>query len=391
MAVKLVMPQGGQDMTTGKIVRWLKEEGESVKRGEVVCEVETEKAVLEVPSPQDGILLKTLADEGQEVEILSTIGYVGEEGEEFQFDETIDGEKKDLEERKETRPKIIATEKPEGVKIKISPKARKFARDNQVPLNELESVREDRKITTEDVIRALEARKSPEDFTKVPENAEVRTLQPIRKATARRLSASWERTPHIFLTRSVDMTAAAAFRKEGKSKFSVTDLIIRACILALEKFPDINASYVNEDTIYIWQDVHIGLAVNTPKGLLVPVIENADKLSLDELSEERKRIVEKTIAGKQDTTKPSRFTISNLGMYGVDSFTAVINPPEAAILAVSSVQRKAVVDEDGQIVVREIMSMTLSLDHRVGDGVLAAEFTNEIKRLLEEPALLKAE
>jgi len=389
MAVKLVMPQGGQDMTTGRIVRWLKEEGESVERGEVVCEVETEKAVFEVSSPREGILLKILVDEGQEVEILSTIGYVGEEGEELQTEAKKDSDEKIDSGQAQKSLKAITSKTAESAKIKISPKARKLARDNRIPLDELESVREDGKITTEDVIRVLESRKSPEVLTEVPENAEVHTLQPIRKATARRLSVSWESTPHIFLTRSVDMSRAEVFRKEGPVKFSVTDLVIRACVLALEKNPDINASYVDEATIYIWEDIHIGLAVNTPKGLLVPVIENADKLSMEQLSTERKRIVEKTVAGKQDTTKPSRFTISNLGMYGVDSFTAVINPPEAAILAVSSVQNKPVADEDGQIIVRQMMNMTLSLDHRVGDGVLAAEFTNDIKRLLEEPALLK--
>ncbi|HDZ24267.1 MAG TPA: 2-oxo acid dehydrogenase subunit E2 [Desulfobacteraceae bacterium] len=388
MAIKLVMPQGGQDITTGTIVRWLKEEGESVKRGEVVCEVETEKAVFEVISPQDGILLKILAGDGEEVKILSTIGYVGKEGEGLQLDEKQDVKKTD---REAVVPKISSGEKLEGGKIKISPKARKLARDNQIPIDELESVREDGKITAEDVMRAIGSRKIAEERAAIPENAEKRTPQPIRKATARRLSMSWRSTPHIFLTRSVDMTRAEIFRKEGQKKLSVTDLIIRACVLALGQYPEINASYVDEETIYIWNDIHIGLAINTPKGLLVPVIENADKLSLEDLSRERKRIVEKIISGKQDTTYPARFTISNLGMYGVDNFTAVINPPEAAILAVSSVQRKPVVDEDGRIVVRDLMNITLSLDHRVGDGVLAAEFSNEIKRLLEEPVLLKEE
>ena len=161
-------------------------------------------------------------------------------------------------------------------------------------------------------------------------------------------------------------------------------MIIFACAKALKKYPEVNASYQDEDTIYYWDDINIGVAVSTEGGLIVPAIEDADQLSIEEIGERSRVIAEKSRAGKQIISKPSRFTVSNLGMYNVDSFTAVINPPEAAILAVSTARKTPMVTEDGKIEVHEMMKLTLSLDHRVGDGVLAAQFLNELKHTIEE-------
>ena len=391
MATKVIMPQGGQDLTSGRVVRWLKKEGAGVKKGEVICEVETEKAVLEVASPQDGVLLQIIAKDGEEVAILSTIGFVGAPGETVDSSEEktpAGSPQRELKEKRKTTPLEIAV--PTSSKIIIEPKARKLAMDNNLPLESLTSQRPDGKITTEDVEREL-AKSVKQSSGQVFANGLQRTITPdkIRKTTARRLSQSWSSAPHIFVTVAVDMTNAVNFRKSySELRFTFNDFIIRACVMALQKYPNVNASFIDEDTITIWADINIGIAVAAPQGLLVPVLEDADRLNLEEISAKTWLLVEKTNAGKQELTKPSRFTISNLGMYHVDLFTAVINPPEAAILAVSSIRKQPVVVDGDKIAIHDVMNLTLSLDHRVGDGVLAAEFMNSIREALENPETL---
>jgi pyruvate dehydrogenase E2 component (dihydrolipoamide acetyltransferase) len=391
MASKVIMPQGGQDLTTGRVVRWLKKEGDSVKKGEVICEVETEKAVFEVAAPEDGFLLQITARDGEEVEILSTIGFVGDKRESIGSSEKESVADSPLVEKTNMpeQTKDI-TQQPSQPKIIISPKARKLARDNALPLESLISSRPDRKITTEDVVKRLGI-KVRQGTGKDIKGKVDRIIKPdkVRKTIAKRLLQSWSNAPHIFVTVAVDMTNAVRFRKENPSlEVSFNDLVIRASALALQKFPEVNASYVDEDTINLWSDINIGVAVAVQQGLLVPVIEDAEKLSLNEIAIRSKQIAEKARAGKQDFSKPSRFTISNLGMYQVEAFTAVINPPENAILAVSSIRKQPVVIDGDKITIRDMMNLTLSMDHRVGDGVLAAEFVNEIKKILEGPETL---
>ena len=392
MASKVIMPQGGQDLTTGRVVRWLKNEGDTVKKGEVICEVETEKAVFEVSAPQDGFLLQITAHDGEDVEILATIGYVGSPGE-----TTMDPEKPSAVDLPSVEKSSMSdktgdtTQQPAKPKISISPKARKLARENALALDSLVSSRADGKISTNDVLKALGNNGQPIPDTEIKEKA-VRTtkLDKVRKTIAKRLSQSWSSAPHIFVTISVDMTNAVRFRKENPLlEVSFNDLVIRACALALQKYPDVNASLVDEETVAFWDDINIGVAVAAPQGLLVPVIDDADKLDLKEIAIRSKQIAEKARTGKQDISKPSRFTISNLGMYQVDAFTAVINPPETAILAVSSIRKHPVVVDEDKIAIRDMMNLTLSMDHRVGDGVLAAEFMNAVKKVLEAPETLK--
>jgi pyruvate dehydrogenase E2 component (dihydrolipoamide acetyltransferase) len=383
MISEILMPQGGQDLTTGRIVGWLKKEGEPVKAGEVICEVETEKAVFEVSSPQDGYLLKILAQDDTEVEILSVIGIVGEKEDQAISDQS--GETAVIEEATVTETTVqlpvreteISSRQP---KLIISPKARKLAKDHNISLDSLKSMRPDGKITSFDVLRVVEGQSGSI-------LAKARSVQPdkMRKAIARRLAESWRSAPHIFVTVEVDMTGIVLSRQQKQEKkASINDYVIYACAQAIIKYPDINASFQDEDKINYWDDVNIGVAVSTDGGLIVPVIEDADQLNIEQIADRSKEFADKARAGKQVITKPSRFTISNLGMYNVESFTAVINPPEAAILAVSSIMKKPVVDAMGGIIVRDMMKMTLSLDHRVGDGVLAAQFLNEVKEILED-------
>jgi pyruvate dehydrogenase E2 component (dihydrolipoamide acetyltransferase) len=391
MASKVIMPQGGQDLTTGRVVRWLKKEGQSVKKSEVICEVETEKAVFEVSAPQDGIILQIIAHDGEEVEILSTIGFVGEAGEKVDGNfETHATEKLQTEEISKAEPESFTEAQQNKIKVFISPKARKLAKDNAIPLESLKSSRGDGKITSDDVLNSMNKVPQSTNGQQTDSNKE-RSFTPdkVRKTIAKRLSQSWTSAPHIFVTVAVDMTNSVKFRKENAQlDVSYNDLIVRACALALQKYPDVNASFIDEDTITLWSDINIGVAVAAPQGLVVPVINDVDKLGLKEIAVQSKQIVEKARQGKQDVSKPSRFTISNLGMYSVEAFTAVINPPETAILAVASIRKIPVVVDDDKIAIRDMMNLTLSMDHRVGDGMLAAEFANEVKLALENPETL---
>lgn len=388
MPSKIIMPQGGQDLTSGRIVRWLKDEGDRVKEGEVVCEVETEKAVFEVSAPAQGYLIKILAHDGEEVEILSTIGYVGEEGEVIDEGQTSELIQKEM-------PKSINASKDQSSEraeittedfIKISPKARLLARENQIDLHAIKSSREDGKITFEDVQKTIEQKAKENRMDTMPVHATSIRPGRIRKAIAKRMHLSWTSAPHIFVTVAVDMTKALVHKKRVQEyDFSITDLVVAACARALRDFSDINASYSDEDTIYLWDDINIGLAVSLDEGLVVAVIEDADRFSLRDLSVQTKDLLERVRQGVQIPSKASRFTISNLGMHNVDQFNAVLNPPEAAILAVSSIRHIPQFNESDQVVACDMMNLTLSLDHRVGDGVLAAKFVNAIKNLLENP------
>jgi len=389
MAEKIIMPQGGQDLKFGTVVRWLKKEGDAVKKGDLVCEVETEKAVFEVNAPRDGILIKIIKEDGEEAEILTAIGYVGDKGEQ------IDLNKSSGQETKPTQVKLISQGKDRlaesSKKVKISPKARKIARDHGIKLDDLISSRVDGKITAKDVQSAI----NKEESARAPRQAQIANgkvieIGRIQKTAAHRLQRSWQQAPHIFVTVSVDMTEAAAFRKkinqnQTNTKLSFNDLVVKAAAAALKEFPQVNASYIDEDSIMQWDEIHIGIAAATEQGLMVPVLENAAVLSLIEISKRTKELAEAARSGKQLSSRPSRFTISNLGMYDVDQFTAIINPPESAILAVSSIRKMPWVDGEENVAVREIMEITLSLDHRIGDGVLAANFINRIKQLLEHP------
>jgi len=391
MAEKIIMPQGGQDLQFGTIVRWLKKEGETVHKDELLCEVETEKAVFEVTAPRDGVLLKVIKQDGEEAEVLSAIGYIGEAGETIEIKEgpTLD---EGSPQESQAPASTTFTERLPGEKMRISPKARKLARDQGIDITQLTSTRPDGKITTEIVQSAIREGLQPGRSFNTERGHPVR-MDRLQRVAAERLSRSWNEAPHFFVTVSVDVTGLLEMRKErnarsGSVKVSINDLIVKAAAIALNEMPEVNASYYDQDTIIIWDDIHIGIATSTEAGLLVPVLAYTDRLPLHEISRKIATLIKDARAGKFSSDVPSRFTISNLGMHDVDRFTAIINPPESAILAVASAQKKVVVDDNGEIVARDMMEVTLSMDHRVGDGALAAAFINRIKSLLEDPAQL---
>jgi len=400
MVVQVIMPQGGQDIEKGTIVRWNRKTGDSVGRGDVICEVETEKTVIEVTAPRDGVLLRTFYAEGEEAKVFSVIAVVGDPGEKVpeeltpsRFAASPAGRPSPTEEQVPPAARAIVTDG----KPRASPKAKQLALEKGIALDEIEGTGPQGSITAEDVLAAAEQMtRGRASEAAGPARGRSVPMGKIGKVTARRMSLSKQTIPHFYVTVAIDMTAAQKYRSDFNSRLpsaeadaiSITDLITRACVLALREFPQLNSTVKDEANLMLWDDVNVGIATATEAGLVVPVVEGADELSLAELAKRTHHAVAAAREGRQLTLAPARFTISNMGMFGVDSFLAVINPPEAAILSISSIRPTVVAAQDGSLQVRDMMNATLSMDHRVGDGVLAANFLNRVKTLLEEPERL---
>lgn len=387
MVTEVIMPKMGQTMERGKIIKWLKKDGEEVRRGDPLLEIETDKTTIEVEARESGIL-KIIAEEGEEVPIATTIAYIIKEG------ETIPEGK----EPKKTPEKAEVTPVK---RVKASPLARKIAEEKGIDLTEVQGTGPGGRITKNDVLAYLEreaeaasAEKASMEST-LPEY-EVVPMSSMRRAIARKMVESKTYAPHFYVTVQVDVTEAVRMREnliplfEAKKgvRLSFTHLLIKAVASALEKYPQLNATF-EEDEIRIWKDVNIGIAVSLEDGLIVPVLRGANKLDLFEIASQASELVTKAREKRlrEDEFSGGTFTISNMGAVGVDSFIAIINIPETAILATGRISDKPAV-VDGELTIRKMMNMTLSADHRVVDGVTAAKFLQEIKRLLESPYLL---
>jgi pyruvate dehydrogenase E2 component (dihydrolipoamide acetyltransferase) len=409
------MPQGGQDITEGRVVRWHKAEGDPVKKGEVICEVETEKAVFEVESPLDGVLLKIVVPEGKIARIFSIIGFVGAAGEsvELENEEDVADEKKEVKKDSDIdvaalRKKVADRGKGKKGKVKASGRARKLADQKGIDISRVEGSGPKGRITEKDVLTYIEAAPAaPEPAAATPAASESpeapigatdmrgQTVQMsrIRKVIARRLQQSKQTIPHFYVTVTVDMTDAIYQRKElntkadKDSKVSMNDMVVKAAAVALGEFPQVNCK-IDEDNIVYLADINIGVAVGLDDGLVVPVLPEVDTLSLKGIAQKTKELVDLAKAGKQASLTAGTFTISNMGMLNVDNFVAIINPPETAILAVGSVRKNIMVTADNSFQIRDTMSMTLSADHRAIDGVLGSQFVNKIKYCLENPQTL---
>ena len=395
MITKVLMPQVGQDYETGRIVRWIIKEGQAVKKGDALCEVETEKAVVEVPAPADGWLVKVLYPDETEVKILTEIAFIGDRQDEIESStqKTAD----DKGEVIHAPVEQVEIKKPSPVRadrIRISPKAKKMAAENQVPLEKLQGSGPLGRIVEKDVRdylahQPMSAAKKP--ATSAQKGKGIIPLNKVRKVAAQRLQHSKQTIPHFYISISVDMSPALKTLKQLNEKFnlpkgktiSVTDLLVRATALSLKDFPEMYATFP-EEGIHLSDHIDIGVAVAVEDGLVVPVIEDGDQLPLRELSFSIRQAVDDARAGRQSMTRPGRFTISNLGMFQVDEFAAIINPPEVAIMAVGSIRKQLAVSDDSSISIREMMKLTLSVDHRVADGVMAAKFLNRIRQILEE-------
>jgi len=425
MATEVKLPRLGQGMESGTIVKWLKGEGEPVKKREPLYELDTDKVTQEVEAETDGVLLKIVVDSG-EVEVGRTIAFIGSEGEdvpsgngtaptadaadpeEHPEEEGSPADEMD-DERERGRQAAAATAeattaavadapvRPDG-RVKASPLARRLAREKGIDLAQLQGSGPEGRIVAEDVERGTIAARSaapaaaPAAAAAAGEVEEIE-LSSTRKTIARRLTEAWQ-APVFQLTVSVDMTRALELRErlvarlqEGETKPTVSDLLTKVCAAALVRHPAVNAHFMGEK-ILRFPYAHVGIAVAAPNGLVVPVIRDADRRSIQEIAAARAEVVGRAREGKLQRAdlEDGTFTISNLGMFGIEQFIAVLNPPQAAILAVGSTEEKPVV-RDGQVEVRPLMSMTITCDHRAIDGADAAEFLRTVKDLLEEPAL----
>jgi pyruvate dehydrogenase E2 component (dihydrolipoamide acetyltransferase) len=414
MAEKIIMPQGGQDIMEGRVVRWIKSEGDKVKKGEVICEVETEKAVFEVESPADGVLLKIIVPAGKVAQVFSAIAFVGEAGESVELEDEEDASDEEKEVKKDTgidvaalRKKVAARSKGKKEKVKASGRARKLADQKGVDISQVQGSGPKGRITEKDILAYIEtAPAAPESAAaipaaseppKYPAGADVRgksvPMTRMRKAIARRLQQSKQTIPHFYVTVTVDMTDAIDQRKklntkvDKDSKISMNDMVVKAAAVALGELPQVNCK-IDEDHIVYLKDINIGVAVGLDDGLVVPVLPEVDTLSLKGIAKKTKELVNLAKAGKQASLTAGTFTISNMGMLDVDNFVAIINPPETAILAVGSVRKNIMVTADNSFQIRDTMSMTLSADHRAIDGVLGSQFVNKIKYCLENPQTL---
>ena len=396
MAVEVSLPRLGQGMEAGTIVRWLKSEGDTVEKGEALYELDTDKVTQEVEAEASGTLLKILAQEGEEIAVGKRIAVIGEQGEAVEEEEpqeegspgpAREEEREQGREASADEPKAEAKEAaPVDGRIKASPLARRVARERGIDLAGLTGTGPEGRIVAEDVERAA-ATPAHATAGAAPLEAEVVPLTSIRRTIARRLTKAWE-APAFQISMSADMTRSLALRERLRDeKVTVTDVLAKLAAIALLRHRELNSHFA-DDELRIFPNAHIGLAVATERGLVVPVIRECERKSLVQIAIERGQLVQRAREAKlsAEDLEDGTFTISNLGMYGVEQFIAVLNPPQAAILAVGASEERPVA-EDGELVARPMMSMTLTCDHRAVDGAKAAEFLRELKMLLEEPGL----
>ena len=421
MATEVKLPRLGQGMESGTIVKWLKSEGDTVEKGEALYELDTDKVTQEVEAEASGVLLKIAISEG-EVEVGRTIAVIGEQGEKVEVElskpagngsagqEVADDAQQEgspARAREAAQRPVRDSGPGEGVRgnrevpptdangrIKASPLARRIARERGIDLSAVAGTGPDGRVVAEDVERtaASGAPIAAPSQTLPVEGVEVQQLSSMRKTIARRLTEAWQ-APVFQLSVTVDMARALELRKrlvelhDDGVKPTISDLLTKVSAAALMRHRAVNALYKG-DAVELYPTANIGIAVAIPNGLVVPVIQGCERKSIAEIAAARAAIVERARAGKlqQSDLDGGTFTISNLGMYGIERFIAVLNPPQAAILAVGSVEDR-VVAVDGQPAVRPRMEITLTCDHRAVDGATGAEFLRDLKAFLEEPGL----
>jgi len=445
MAIPIEMPKLSDTMEEGVLSAWLVDEGEEVSSGDVLAQVETDKATMDLEAFDEGVLLKQVIAEGDAVPIGELIAVIGEADEDIsdllaghEGGDGVDAEPEAEEAEDEEQPpdesaEADVVEEPpgdgqlrertpepvpagtdaEGRRIKASPLARRIAQEHDVDLAVVEGSGPEGRIVRRDVEARIEEREAAPE-TAAPETApqpqpevpsyempdeeapyETEDISQMRKTIARRLSQSKYSSPHFYLTVDIDVDRAVELRAElnelaeeqGRTKISFNDLITKACALSLQDHPYVNAAYLPEEgEIRKYNRVHMGIAVAIDEGLITPVIRDADRKGLTEIARETRDLAER--ARNRDLEpeefEGATFTTSNLGMFGIEEFTAIINPPNSAILAIGEIRDTPVV-EDGEVVPGKRMKVTLACDHRVVDGALGAKFLASVRSYLEEP------
>jgi pyruvate dehydrogenase E2 component (dihydrolipoamide acetyltransferase) len=391
MAISVVMPALEMAQETGKLISWLKKEGEPVVKGEPLLEIETDKAVMEIESPGDGVLAGIKVHAGTEVPVGRTIAWIVRPGETAPADEVA------VESGRKTTPVAVpafaisapgqsASPQPATQSLKISPKARRLASERGVNLPDVRGSGPGGEILASDILAAVESKAAAS-------SAQVASSSPVSRLMAERTTQSWTTVPHFFVVREVDagplnearQRLGLEIERSHDVKLTHTDLLAALVARVLQKHPRMNASWTGEG-VRANAEINIGLAMAVDDGVVAPVIRNADKVELGEIAAQRRDLAERARSGKLRPTDIAggTFTISNLGMYGVDAFTAIIIPPQAAILAVGTIADR-VVPVDGHPGVRPMMTLTLSSDHRVVDGARAAEFLRDLAAAIGNP------
>lgn len=408
MPTPLPMPKLGLTMEEGAILKWRKEEGEAVEKGEIILDIQTDKVEYEVESPAGGLLLKTLAGEGDVVPCGVDVAVIGEEGEDVSGfgggaakAEPAEAAAPPPEPAPAAAPAPASAPASPGARppgrVFASPAARRVARELGVDFRVLTGSGPGGRIVQADV-RAAAASGAPAASSGPAAVESAAPLAGMRKIIAGRMLASWSQTPRVTLQAEVDLTNLLAVREASRQawesdlgvRVSVNDLVIFYAARAVRRCPAVNVR-LNGDVFERMRDVNLGVAVAVEEGLMVPVIRDADRKSIDAISREARALAEAARAGALglDALEGGTFTISNLGAYGVDHFSAVINRPESAILSVGAARERAVARE-GEVVVRTTAYMGVSADHRVVDGAPAAEFLATLRNMLEHPKVMPA-
>ena len=383
MMYEIKMPKFGLTMESGFIEKWFKKKGDKVKEGEPLLEVSSEKITNEVASPASGILLKIIGKEKEEIKVGTVIAIIGEEGEKIKKKEEKEEPKRIIEttERREIPPIKIAD--PErGRRIKASPLAKKIAREKNLDLSQMVGSGPGGRIEKKDILVYLSSvSEKKADF-------QIEKLSSLRRTIAERLSRSFHTAITLTNTTEVDFTEFKKLIKENN--VSITSGLVFVLSKVLTELNKFNAHFNSDKKeLIIFNDINIGMAVDTEKGLMVPVIRNADKLSLKTINDQIKELTDKARKGiiSEDDIKGSTFTLTNLGMMRTEIFTPVINPPEVAILGIGRIIKKPAIVNENKISIRELAYLSLSYDHRIIDGADAARFLGKLAQLVESPAL----
>ncbi len=411
MAVAVKMPKLSDTMTEGVILKWLKKEGEKVKQGDIIVEIESDKADMELEAFDTGTLRKIVIPEGGKAPIGSLIAVIGEPQEDISSllsSASASKSESQVAPKDHTSPtnaavgiksapgtpSIAPKAQPTDGRTKASPLAKRLASEHKLSIQSIPGSGPQGRVIKRDIEAALSGKMPLSMSTKeiVPGTAEEVALSSIRKTIAKRMTESKQGAPHFYVTVEVDMDAAIAFRNQlnnvFETKISFTDIIVKASASALMQHPQVNATYLG-DKMRQHHYAHIGVAVALEDGLVTPILRNCEQKGIGRINVELRELVERARNRKlkPEEYQGATFTISNLGMFGVEDFVAIINPPQCAILAVGAILEKPVT-KNGQIAVGHTMRATLSSDHRIIDGVIAARFLQDLKKMLENPAAL---
>lgn len=401
MATNVIMPALGVAQQTGTLLKWLKSEGQSVSKGEPLMEIETDKATVEIEAAASGILTRVAAKAGDEIPVGQTIALILAPGEASPAKQEApaaapilpplpqgEGRGEERATTSTTKTTLAISTRPSGGRILASPKAKRIAQERGIDLKSLRGTGPEGSVLADDVLRAATGTSAASPAASVEAAQEIIPLSPMRRIVGERMAQSKLSAPHFYVSIDVDMSAVRKLRIEWRQRGdeaipSINDFILLACARALKDFPLVNSTYTGQG-INQHADINIGMAVALEEGLVVPVLRNADRLSLTELATQSRELIDKAQTKKLFPLdyEGGTFTVSNLGMLGVDSFIAIINPPQCAILAVGRVAPRVVADE-GMFAIKSLMTATLSADHRVVDGAIGARFLRQVKERLE--------